>query len=174
MKEKTWRADISNNHKKREINNTIPERILTKGLVLAKPKHKNLKKISEISAVFTDDKEIKWFNKTYRGKNKATDVLSFSQLEGELDKATLSDSLGDIMISLDTAIKQAKENDLTTEQEVLRLLIHGMLHLLGYEHVNVDENTVKEMQQWEDFLFSKLKNSWRKNWITIKRIRKNS
>ena len=170
MSEKIWKADISNIHNGIVIDEKIPERILKKGLTLARAKHKIPRKISGISVIFTDDKEIKKFNKNYRGKNKATDVLSFSQLEGEVDKSVISDSLGDIMISLDTAIKQAKENDLTTEQEVLRLLIHGMLHLLGYEHVNVSEDIVKEMQQWEDFLFLKLKSSWRKNWISPKKF----
>ncbi len=79
-------------------------------------------------------------NYSWRGKNKATDVLSFPQLElKELRglskvKGLGPWELGDIVISLDTAKRQAKERKIPLEKELEILLVHGILHLLGYDH----------------------------------------
>lgn len=79
-------------------------------------------------------------NYSWRGKNKATDVLSFPQWEKpELKRLAKARSvpsweLGDVVISLDTAKKQAKEHGITVERELEILLVHGILHLLGYDH----------------------------------------
>jgi len=99
----------------------------------------------------------------YRGKDKPTDVLSFSLLEGEVISSFSNSvalipvalSLGDIVISIPTATKQAQEYKVTLGEELLRLLIHGILHLFGYEHENVTRYKVIQMQKMEDFLFSK-------------------
>lgn len=107
--------------------------------------------VNELSLLFTDDTEIHDLNKQYRGKDRPTDVLSFSQLEGVQD--AFNTSLGDIVISCDTASRQAKELEHPLAEELLRLLIHGILHLAGYDHENVPEIAVKEMQDLEDRLF---------------------
>ena len=105
--------------------------------------------------VFTDDLEIKKLNKTYRGKDQSTDVLSFSLQEASCDK-TISPFLGDIVISLQTAKRQAKEYKFTIAEEVLRLIIHGTLHLCGYEHESVSNKKAQKMfklqeRLWFDF-----------------------
>jgi probable rRNA maturation factor len=74
----------------------------------------------------TDNKSVKILNKRWRGKNKATDVLSFSYNE--------PDFLGEVIISLDKASTQASEYKISFEDEVRRLVVHGLLHLLGHRH----------------------------------------
>ena len=107
----------------------------------------------ELGIVLTDDVEIKKLNKTYRGKNKPTDVLSFSLREGTSDK-TITPFLGDIVISLETAKRQAKEYKFTIAEEVLRLIIHGTLHLCGYEHENVSDRKAQKMFKLQERLWS--------------------
>ena len=93
----------------------------------------------ELSIVITDDSEIHALNRTWRKKDKPTDVLSFPQAESS-DKIALSHSrrllLGDVVISRDTAARQAESFGHAYEHELQRLLIHGVLHLLGYEHAH--------------------------------------
>ena len=93
-----------------------------------------------VSIVLTDDEHIRQLNRTYRGKDKPTDVLSFSLRErtsGEtgLDLAQLDEDvpLGEVYISVPTAQRQAQEGGRTLEEEVAFLAVHGVLHLLGYE-----------------------------------------
>jgi probable rRNA maturation factor len=86
----------------------------------------------ELSVLVTDDAEISSLNRDYRGKDGPTDVLSFSQMEG--DDLGGGEVLGDVVISLDTAVRQAKEYGCPLSAEMERLLVHGVLHLLGYDH----------------------------------------
>ena len=83
---------------------------------------------STATIAFVSDKNIRQLNRQFRGIDKATDVLSFPSDEGD------STNLGDIAISVDTAAKQAKENGLTWDEEVAQLILHGLLHLSGYDH----------------------------------------
>lgn len=110
---------------------------------------------NEVTIVFTDDHEIKNLNLQFRNKGKATDVLSFSQSENEFE--FFNESLGDIVISLDTALRQADEFELTLEEECLRLAIHGLLHLIGYEHEHVAKQTAEEMYSLQEQLWSRYK-----------------
>jgi probable rRNA maturation factor len=87
---------------------------------------------ADLSVVLTSDDQIRELNREWRGKDRATDVLSFSQIEGEGPAARRV--LGDVVISLDTAARQAAELGHDLEHEVSRLLVHGVLHLLGYDH----------------------------------------
>jgi len=87
----------------------------------------------ELSILLTDDEEMRSLNRDYRGKDKPTDVLSFSQTEGEFGEVG-GGVLGDIVISLDTARRQAEEKGHSFEKEIDVLLIHGALHLAGYDH----------------------------------------
>lgn len=87
---------------------------------------------SELSLRLVDDAEIHVLNRDHRGRDRATDVLSFSLREGEFGAVT--PALGDVVISLDTAARQARENGFTLVEEVDRLLVHGILHLAGYDH----------------------------------------
>jgi probable rRNA maturation factor len=84
----------------------------------------------ELSVSLVSDARIRALNKAWRGKDKATDVLSFPQGEGVGPLVFL----GDIVISTDTARRQAREYSRTVEEEVQRYLAHGLLHLLGHDH----------------------------------------
>lgn len=87
--------------------------------------HKKIK----ISLVFTDEKLSEELNSKYRGKNQSTDVLSFSYSENE----------GEIVICYSIAVSQAKENKISIKNELTRLLVHGILHLAGYDHITKEE-----------------------------------
>lgn len=107
--------------------------------------------VTEVSIVFTTDSDIQALNKNYRAKDKPTDVLSFSLLEGA---PIPTQSLGDVVISLDTAERQAKVLGVPLDDELLRLLIHGLLHLIGYDHENVPKEEANRMKAREDELFN--------------------
>jgi probable rRNA maturation factor len=81
---------------------------------------------SSATIAFVSDKRIQGLNRQFRGVDKATDVLSFPA-EEKLN-------LGDIAVSVDTAAVQAKENKLTFDDEIAQLILHGLLHLCGYDH----------------------------------------
>ena len=87
----------------------------------------------ELSVVLTGDEQIKNLNRIYRKKNKATDVLAFSQREGKLgDRA--GPLLGDVVVSVPTARRQADTLSRDVLSEVLWLVAHGLLHLVGWDH----------------------------------------
>ena len=93
-------------------------------------------KDSEICISFVDDDTIRELNKTYRSINRATDVLSFPQ-----DGPDFS-ILGDIVISVDTAKRHAVRYENTYEFEIKKLIVHGILHLLGFDHKKKKETIV--------------------------------
>jgi probable rRNA maturation factor len=96
--------------------------------VLARPK-------AELSIVLCDDRFIHTLNRTWRGKDEPTDVLSFAMGEG--DDADLNpDLLGDVVISVETAARQAAVLGLGLPDELRVLLVHGVLHLLGFDHLD--------------------------------------
>ncbi len=88
---------------------------------------------AELSVLFTGDRAMRSLNRRYRGVDHATDVLSFSQREGQFAEIR-RDILGDIVISVPTAARQARERNHSLGQEIERLLVHGLLHLLGFDH----------------------------------------
>lgn len=92
----------------------------------------------EVGLRLTTDKEIRVLNREFRGKDKATDVLAFAQREGPAG-ALHPELLGDIVISVDTARKQAKRG---LAAELLHLASHGLCHLLGYDHRDDAEERV--------------------------------
>ena len=102
----------------------------------------------ELSILFCDDVFIQALNRDYRGKDKPTDVLSFSAIE-EQGRFLVGDSLGDLVISLPTAAVQAKRYRVSLEREILRLAIHGMLHLFGYDHEKVPAAVAQRMRRQE-------------------------
>ncbi|MDQ6930027.1 MAG: rRNA maturation RNase YbeY [Candidatus Eremiobacteraeota bacterium] len=90
-------------------------------------------KKSALSISFVDDRTIRELNREHRGKDKPTDVLSFPLLAA--GESSLGERLlGDVVISVDTARRQAAGYDATLEAEVNRLLIHGVLHVMGHDH----------------------------------------
>ncbi len=92
----------------------------------------------ELSILFTDDEHMAALNQQYRGREGPTDVLSFSMMEdpdGEASPPVFeSVMLGDVVVSVDTALREAKDLEEPLEGTVNRLMIHGILHLLGYDH----------------------------------------
>ena len=96
----------------------------------------------EAAVAFVSDRRMRELNKFFRGKDGATDVLSFPHQpdEFEVTKAGTEDDegnrnfLGDIVISVEQAVRQADENGLTLDAEIKQLILHGVLHLCGYDH----------------------------------------
>lgn len=107
----------------------------------------------ELSVVLCDDAFIHPLNRDWRGKDKPTDVLSFAQREGE--GANPDDNvLGDVIISVETATRQAEERGHPLGHELRVLLVHGILHLLGYDHEEDEE--AEEMEALERDLLGEL------------------
>ena len=88
---------------------------------------------AEVSFVLTNDERIHQLNKIYRGKDRPTDVLAFAMHEGEFG-ALAGHVLGDVIVSVPTARKQARSQGTPVLEEVTMLLAHGLLHLLGWDH----------------------------------------
>ena len=109
----------------------------------------------EVSVTLTDNEGIHALNKQYRSIDAPTDVLSFPLVEYEnteeppVDEATM---LGDIVISLERAEEQAEEFGHSFEREVSFLTVHSMLHLLGYDHVNSEEEEEEMRSRQRDIM----------------------
>ena len=122
------------------INAEIIKKIILK--VLRRMKCKK----GEVSVNCVTENKIKAINKIYRKKDKITDVISFSAQEGE--RVGDEKDLGDIFICLKKIKKQAKEYGVSWEEELVRMLVHGVLHLLGYDHQSVrDEKEMIGLQE---------------------------
>ena len=99
----------------------------------------------EVSVTFMTDEEIRKINAEYRGKDKATDVISFAleeMTEGEIaivQEEGMPIVLGDILISVETAARQAAEYGHDEKREIGFLALHGFLHLLGYDHMTEED-----------------------------------
>ena len=101
---------------------------------------------AELSIVLCDDAFIHPLNRDYRGKDRPTDVLSFPQREGE-ESDPDDPVLGDIVLSVERAQAQADERGHSLETEIRILLVHGILHLLGYDHE--EDGDAEEMEAEE-------------------------
>lgn len=104
--------------------------------------------------VLTGDGEIRDLNARYLGRDRPTNVLSFSMDEGTGEQR--SRLLGDIVISVDTAERDARDGGIPLEDELLFLMIHGLLHLAGYDHEQAGSDG-ESMKALERELFRKLK-----------------
>lgn len=100
----------------------------------------------EISAVIADDAFIRKLNKQYRHIDKPTNVLSFPMLEGDFSQVSPG-LLGDLVISGETAQKEASRAGITLDQRMSQLLIHGILHLLGFDHETGETDAQKMMDK---------------------------
>jgi probable rRNA maturation factor len=92
---------------------------------------------AEVSILLTDDAAIRRLNRTHRGQDRATDILSFGMREHRRSGDPLpprAEFLGDLAVSLDTVQRQARERGVSLEEELRFILVHGLLHLLGYDH----------------------------------------
>ena len=111
----------------------------------------------EVSVTFTDDEDIRKLNRQFRNIDRATDVLSFPLFDysGEEDEPPVDElmgMLGDIVISLETAKRQAAEFGHSFEREAAFLCVHSMLHLLGYDHETGDEDEADMRRRQSEIL----------------------
>jgi probable rRNA maturation factor len=119
----------------------------------------------EVSVSFVDDDEMKKLNLEYRGIDSTTDVLSFPMIEFYEEDAEEEDeddeyieeelALGDVVISMEKALAQAEEYGHSFERELAFLLVHGILHLLGYDHENEQEE--KAMFEKQEIILKQMK-----------------
>lgn len=116
----------------------------------------------EVSIVLVDDKYIQELNMQYRNIDRPTDVLSFAMSESTCDEPFLNadeegpdeEVLGDIIISTETAVRQAAEFGHSLEREMAYLTAHGMFHLLGFDHENEEDRAI--MREKEELLLATL------------------
>ncbi|QQE77333.1 rRNA maturation RNase YbeY [Alicyclobacillus sp. SO9] len=103
----------------------------------------SVQQFGEVSVSLVSDEEIHTLNRDYRDVNRPTDVLSFSMLEGnDVDVGIpAAQMLGDIVISWPAALRQAEEYGHSVKRELAFLLVHGFLHLVGYDHQTVEDET---------------------------------
>jgi len=120
--------------RKRNLKQSVPARVITRlgDAMLAALELPR----AELSVLLTDDGEIHRLNREHRQKDKPTDVLAFAMDENVPDPAGI---LGDVVISLDTAERQARARRRPLLEEVRFLLAHGVLHLIGYDHAEPAE-----------------------------------
>jgi probable rRNA maturation factor len=106
-----------------------------------------------VDVILTDDEEVRRLNCSYRGRDQATDVLSFSFVEQGQETViapefflTQDMPAGEVYISVERAGAQAKELGVATDEELARLLVHGLLHLAGYDHQTESELLIMEQR----------------------------
>jgi probable rRNA maturation factor len=109
----------------------------------------------EVNILFTDDAGIREFNLNYLGKDKPTNVISFAMSEGEpcITGSCEHEVLGDIVISVETAERDGKKTGLALEHEIDFLMIHGILHLLGFDHVGSRAKAEKMATKEKELFF---------------------
>lgn len=144
-----------------QVTTDLPEPLTVrwlKDVVQRTLEHEHQPAHSGLTLVITDDATIQQLNSTYRGIDAPTDVLSFATADSPDDFVTpaeLPPYLGDVIVSLPTALVQAAEHGQPTEQEVALLIVHGCLHLLGYDHGEDDER--QRMWALQDEILARLK-----------------
>lgn len=97
-----------------------------------------------VTVAFVSDRAMRELNWRWRGKRGTTDVLSFPAEQSEFEKLEGS-NLGDVVISVEQAARQAAEHDLSFENEMAQLILHGLLHLCGYDH-ETDEGQMNALE----------------------------
>lgn len=116
----------------------------------------------EVSVVLADDGTVQALNRDYRGQDKPTNVLSFAVRDtGMPVPPNIPEPLGDIILAFETTAREAEEQSKTTEDHFCHLLVHGMLHLLGYDHIQDDEAEEMESLETEILTGLGLQDPWR-------------
>lgn len=150
QRRKTVKIHIENRQKTHEIERAILEtaaqRILS---VLGCPD-------GELSVVIVDDPQIRELNRQYLDRDRPTNVISFPMQEGE-GAGLQPDILGDVVISADTAARDADEAGQPMIGEILFLLLHGILHLCGFDHERGSETEARRMEEKEREIFARLR-----------------
>jgi len=122
----------------------IASRIADRVIYAARP---NLANDAELSIVFTDDIHIRALNRQFRNVDKATNVLSFPSAPASTGR--VGPLLGDVVLAHETILGEAKSGDLTIEAHLAHLIVHGVLHILGYDHVEEAEALIMERLETE-------------------------
>ena len=132
------------------------QKILVRRAVEATLDYEGYRNNAEVSVTFTDNEGIRKINNEFRGIDNPTDVLSFPLTDYESTTVPFADeldgSLGDIVLSLERAQEQAEEFGHSFEREIAFLTVHSMLHLLGYDHVNNEEEELDMRKRQSDIL----------------------
>jgi len=137
---------VINLHKSYNLNERYAQNLAAKILKII-----NRERTAELELIFLDDKSIRKFNKKYKLENRATDVLSF-----KIDRRDFGQKLflGEIMISLDTAFKNSKLYGTSFAYEIVLYIIHGILHLFGYDDETAGDS--REMAKKQNQILDKL------------------
>lgn len=144
---------IRNDQKK--IKMTPDLRRLVKHAVISTLEFEDFGRRAEVSVTFTDNEKIHSLNREYRNVDRPTDVLSFPLFDGEeYDTDGEAVLLGDIVLSLEQAKKQSEEYGHSFEREVAFLIVHSMLHLLGYDHETSPEDERDMFARQDEILIS--------------------
>ncbi|MDP1949323.1 MAG: rRNA maturation RNase YbeY [Nitrospirota bacterium] len=107
---------------------------------------------AELGILFVGDQRMRSLNRQYRGKDRTTDVLAFAMREAPHSSSAV---LGDVVIAVPTAVRQAKEGQRSLDEELTVLLVHGILHLCGYDHER-SEKEARRMQRRERMILRSL------------------
>ena len=107
---------------------------------------------AELGILFVGDQRMRSLNRQYRGKDRTTDVLAFALREAPHSSSTV---LGDVVIAVPTAARQAKEGQRSLDEELTVLLVHGILHLCGYDHER-SEKEARRMHRRERMILGSL------------------
>ena len=107
---------------------------------------------AELGILFVGDQRMRSLNRQYRDKDRTTDVLAFAMREAPHSSSTV---LGDVVIAVPTAVRQAKEGQRSLDEELTVLLVHGILHLCGYDHER-SEKEARRMQRRERMILRSL------------------
>lgn len=141
-----------------EVKIPVGLRLLIRKCCQAVLSEENFGNDAEVSVSFVDNAEIRRLNRIYRDKDKSTDVLSFPLGENgvyDVNNETGAYLLGDVVISMETAVKQANIYGHSLEREVGFLTVHSMLHLLGYDHETSALDAAK-MHEKEEMILESL------------------
>lgn len=143
---------LENDQDKIVIDDALKSRLVA-GLNAAARLH-GLTEQTEVDITIVDDEEIHRLNREYRNVDRPTDVLSFALDEGGEDEPELLDApeehlLGDIIISVETAQRQGEEFGHGLTREVVYLAVHGLLHLLGYDHMTEEDKVIMRAKEEE-------------------------
>lgn len=143
---------LENDQDKIVIDDALKSRLVA-GLNAAARLH-GLTEQTEVDITIVDDEEIHRLNREYRNVDRPTDVLSFALDEGGEDEPELLDEpeehlLGDIIISAETAQRQGEEFGHGLTREVVYLAVHGLLHLLGYDHMTEEDKVIMRAKEEE-------------------------
>ncbi|MCQ2914569.1 MAG: rRNA maturation RNase YbeY [Alphaproteobacteria bacterium] len=107
----------------------------------------------EVSVLLADDEDVHILNKEYRGVDRPTNVLSFAALDDEEEIIEEPVLMGDIIVAFETCKREAEEQNIKLEDHLFHLVVHGMLHLIGYDHIEDDE--AEEMESLEIEILAK-------------------